>query len=126
MEPTYQNALLLVAQIARAQRELMEVDQSIDTIEAKLMAENNALEITIAYDKNYTNADQRKLAKYRLQQDNAVILQCNEDLADQKLEKQSLRNQIDEWRMTLTAMQLEMRRLVTAQETANLETVVMS
>ena len=123
MEPNYTNVGTLIASIAQINRDIMEVDQSIDNIEAKLMAASNSIETTIAYDKRYTNENQRKLARYALQQNDAVFLQWSEDLADQKLEKQTLRNRLEESRALLSAMQTEIRRGIVQQETANLEQI---
>lgn len=125
MEPNYQNAMVLIAQIAQTNRDLLSVDQSIDTIEAKLTAESNAIETTIAYDTRYKNDKQRNLARYTLQQDSAVFLQWSDDLADQKLEKQNLRTRLEENRALLSAMQLEIRRSIVAQEAANLEQIIL-
>ena len=99
------------------------VDQSIDNIEAKVTAKTNAIETQVSFNSSLKNDAQRKLAKYQLQQNDAVFLQWSEDLADQKLEKQTLRNRLEESRALLSAMQTEIRRGIVQQETANLEQI---
>jgi hypothetical protein len=123
MTPTYTEAATYIARIASANRELATVGQAIATIEAKLAAENNAIETAIAYNNQLKNDAQRKLARYDLQQSSPVWLMCESDLADRKLEKTELHNNIDEWRNTLTNIQLELRRAIVAQEAANLEQI---
>ena len=123
MEPTYSNALLLISQIKQTNIELFKVDQSIDTIEGKLSAEINSIETAIAYNASLKNEATRKIARHEMQQASTLFRQWSEDLADQKLEKQDLRNKLEELRSTLSAMQLEIRRGIVAQETANLERI---
>jgi hypothetical protein len=123
MEPTYSNCLLLISQIKQTNIELVKVDQSIDTIEGKLSAEINSIETAIAYNNSLKNDATRKIARYEMQQASPLFRQWSEDLADQKLEKQDLRNKLEELRSTLSAMQLEIRRGIVAQETANLERI---
>ena len=123
MEPNYNNVGALIASIAQTNREIMEVDQSIDNIEAKVTAKTNAIETQVSFNSSLKNDAQRKLAKYQLQQNDAVFLQWSEDLADQKLEKQTLRNRLEESRALLSAMQTEIRRGIVQQETANLEQI---
>jgi predicted nucleic acid-binding Zn-ribbon protein len=123
MEPTYNDCLLLISQIKQTNIELFKVDQSIDTIEGKLSAEINSIETAIAYNNSLKNEATRKIARYEMQQASPLFRQWSEDLADQKLEKQDLRNKLEELRSTLSAMQLEIRRSVVVQETANLERI---
>jgi hypothetical protein len=123
MAPTYTEAATLIARIASANRELATVGQAIMTIEAKLAAENNVIETAIAYNSQLKNDAQRKLVRYDLQQASQVWMMCESDLADRKLEKSELHNNIDEWRNTLTNIQLELRRAIVAQETTNLEQI---
>jgi hypothetical protein len=123
MEPTYSNCLLLISQIKQTNIELFKVDQSIDTIEGKLSAENNAIETAIAYNNSLKNDATRKTARYEMQQASPLFRQWSEDLAEEKIGKQDLRNKLEELRSTLSAMQLEIRRGIVAQETANLERI---
>jgi hypothetical protein len=123
MLPTYTEAATLIARIASANRELATVGQAIMTIEAKLAAENNVIETAIAYNSQLKNDAQRKLVRYDLQQASQVWMMCESDLAERKLEKTELHNSIDEWRNTLTNIQLELRRAIVAQETANFEQI---
>jgi len=123
MEPTYNDCLLLISQIKQTNVELFKVDQSIDTIEGKLSAEINSIETAIAYNASLKNDATRKIARHEMQQASPLYRQWSEDLADQKLEKQDLRNKLEELRSTLSAMQLEIRRGIVAQETANLERI---
>jgi hypothetical protein len=123
MVPTYTEAATLIAYIASANRELATVNQAIMTIEAKLAAENNAIETAIAYNGSLKNDAQRKLVRYDLQQQSPVWMMCESDLADRKLKKSELHNNIGEWKDTLTNIQLELRRQIVAQETANIEQI---
>jgi hypothetical protein len=123
MEPTYSNALLLISQIKQTNIELFKVDQSIDTIEGKLSAEINSIETAIAYNASLKNDATRKIARFDMQQASTLFRQWSEDLAEEKIEKQDLRNKLEELRSTLSAMQLEIRRGIVAQETANLERI---
>jgi hypothetical protein len=123
MTPTYTEAATLIARIASANRELATVGQAIATIEAKLAAENNEIETAIAYNSQLKNDAQRKIARYDVQQSNPIWMMCESDLADRKLEKTELHNNIDEWRSTLTNIQLELRRAIVAQETTNNEQI---
>jgi hypothetical protein len=123
MVPTYTEAATLIARIASANRELATVNQAIATIESKLAAENNEIETAIAYNSQLKNDAQRKIARYDVQQGNPIWMMCESDLADRKLEKAELHNNIDEWRNTLTNIQLELRRAIVAQETANIEQI---
>ena len=123
MEPTYSNALLLISQIKQTNIELVKADQSIDTIEGKLSAEINSIETAIAYNNSLKNDATRKIARHEMQQASTLFRQWSEDLAEEKIEKQELRNKVEELRSTLSAMQLEIRRSVVAQETANLERI---
>jgi hypothetical protein len=123
MEPTYNDCLLLISQIKQTNVELFKVDQSIDTIEGKLSAEINSIETAIAYNNSLKNDATRKIARYEMQQASPLFRQWSEDLAEEKIEKQELRNKLEELRSTLSAMQLEIRRGIVAQETANLERI---
>ena len=123
MEPTYSNCLLLISQIKQTNIELFKVDQSIDTIEGKLSAEINSIETAIAYNNSLKNDATRKIARYEMQQASPLFRQWSEDLAEEKIGKQDLRNKLEELRSTLSAMQLEIRRGIVAQETANLERI---
>jgi hypothetical protein len=123
MEPTYNDCLLLISQIKQTNIDLFKVDQSIDTIEGKLSAEINSIETAIAYNNSLKNDATRKIARHEMQQASTLFRQWSEDLAEEKIEKQDLRNKLEELRSTLSAMQLEIRRSVVAQETANLERI---